>query len=226
MKFLGSISVLLALWAGVPTDLAFPDSRPTVDAWPSTDTPDPTVDSVRAELEAGRFWHASRILRARGADEPALTPPEVLLLARADAGWNNWDAVLTELEGADWLDLIGGGEGRLLVARALEALANPPDAALVDGNRLPELPCPARCVVKGDSKCLSIAAASIIAKVTRNRHMTELARHHPGYAWERNFGYGTPQHREGLASLGVTAHHRRSFKPIRKLLEESIESNT
>lgn len=114
----------------------------------------------------------------------------------------------------------------LAMARALEALANPPDAALVDGNRLPELPCPARCVVKGDSKCLSIAAASIIAKVTRDRHMTELARHHPGYAWERNFGYGTPQHQEGLARLGVTAHHRRSFKPIRALLEESIESNT
>jgi len=129
VKFLGSISVLLALWAGVPTDLAFPDSRPTVDAWPSTDTPDPTVDSARAELEAGRFWHASRILRARGADEPALTPPEVLLLARADAGWDNWDAVLTELEGADWLDRIGDGEGRLLVARALEAAERWDEAA-------------------------------------------------------------------------------------------------
>ena len=114
----------------------------------------------------------------------------------------------------------------LAMTRAFAALASPPDAALVDGNRLPELPCPARCVVKGDSKCLSIAAASIIAKVTRDRHMTELARHHPGYAWERNFGYGTPQHQEGLARLGVTAHHRRSFKPIRALLEESIESST
>ena len=129
MKFLGSISVLLALWAGVPTDSAFPDSRPAVDAWPSTDAPDPTVDSARAEFEAGRFWHASRILRARGADEPALTPLEVLLLARADAGWNNWDAVLTELEGADWLDRIGGGEGRLLVARALEAAERWDEAA-------------------------------------------------------------------------------------------------
>ena len=84
-------------------------------------TPDPTVDSARAEFEAGRFWHASRILRARGADHAALTPPEVLLLARADAGWQYWDGVLAELEGADWLDRIGGGEGRLLVARALEA---------------------------------------------------------------------------------------------------------
>ena len=146
MKFLGSISVLLALWAGVPTAPAVPDSRPAVYVPPSTedgrdaairsaavlvraDAPDPTVDSARAEFEAGRFWHASRILRARGADEPALTPLEVLLLARADAGWNNWDAVLTELEGADWLDRIGGGEGRLLVARALEAAERWDEAA-------------------------------------------------------------------------------------------------
>lgn len=114
----------------------------------------------------------------------------------------------------------------LAMTRALKALDNPPDAALVDGNRAPELPCPVRCVVKGDSKSLSIAAASIIAKVTRDRYMTELAAQHPGYAWERNFGYGTKQHQEGLARLGVTAHHRRSFRPIRKLLEESIESNT
>ncbi len=114
----------------------------------------------------------------------------------------------------------------LAMARALAALGRQPDAALVDGNRAPELPCPVRCVVKGDSKSLSIAAASIIAKVSRDRHMTELARAHPGYAWERNFGYGTKQHQHGLARLGLTAHHRQSFKPIRKLLEESAESNT
>ena len=147
MKFLGSISVLLALWAGVPTVPAFPDSRPAVGAPPYSkdgrdpairssaaflvhaDAPDPTVDSARAEFEAGRFWHASRILRGRGAEEAALTPPQVLLLARADAGWNNWDDVLAELEGADWLDRIGGGEGRLLVARALEAAERWEEAA-------------------------------------------------------------------------------------------------
>ena len=147
MKILGSISVLLALWAGVSTAPAVPDSRPAVYAWPSTedgrdaailssaafpvraDAPDPTVDSARAEFEAGRFWHASRILRGRGADEAALTPPEVLLLARADAGWNSWDDVLAELEGADWLDRIEGGEGRLLLARALEAAERWDEAA-------------------------------------------------------------------------------------------------
>ena len=126
MKFLGSISVLLALWVGVPTAPAFPDSAALL---VRADAPDQTVDSARAEFEAGRFWHASRILRARGADEAALTPPELLLFARADAGWNNWDNVLAELEGADWLDRIGGGEGRLLVARALEVAERWDEAA-------------------------------------------------------------------------------------------------
>jgi ribonuclease HII len=114
----------------------------------------------------------------------------------------------------------------LAMARAVAALARPPDAALVDGNRAPALPCRVRCVVKGDSLSLSIAAASIIAKVTRDRYMTELAARHPGYGWEHNFGYGTELHAQGLARLGVTAHHRRSFKPIQKLLEESAESKT
>ena len=112
----------------------------------------------------------------------------------------------------------------LAMARAVEALAQLPDAALVDGNRAPSLPCPVHCVVKGDTKSYSIAAASIVAKVTRDNYMTELAARHPGYSWERNFGYGTEKHRQGLARLGVTPHHRRSFAPIRKLLEESAES--
>lgn len=93
-----------------------------------------------------------------------------------------------------------------------------PDAALVDGNRLPELPCPAEAVVGGDGLSLSIAAASILAKVTRDRHMAVLARAHPGYGWERNQGYGTAEHRAALARLGVTPEHRRSFRPVREAL--------
>ena len=94
-----------------------------------------------------------------------------------------------------------------------------PDAALVDGNKLPELPCPAEAVVGGDGLSLSIAAASILAKVTRDRRMAALARVHPGYGWERNQGYGTAEHRAALARLGVTPHHRRSFRPIREALD-------
>ncbi len=102
--------------------------------------------------------------------------------------------------------------------RALDALAEAPDCALVDGNRLPELPCPAQAVVGGDGLSLSIAAASIIAKVTRDRCMARLAERYPGFGWERNAGYGTAEHRGALAGLGVTPHHRKSYAPIHKIL--------
>ena len=90
-----------------------------------------------------------------------------------------------------------------------------PGAALVDGNQAPALACPARTVVRGDGLSLSIAAASVVAKVTRDRRMEALARAHPGYGWERNRGYGTAEHRRALARLGVSAQHRRSFRPVR-----------
>ena len=102
----------------------------------------------------------------------------------------------------------------LAMRRAICALPSLPAHALVDGNRLPRLPCPATAVVKGDARSLSIAAASIVAKVTRDRIMGELARAHPGFGWERNAGYGTLEHRRGLARIGVTAHHRLSFRPV------------
>lgn len=104
------------------------------------------------------------------------------------------------------------------MAEALSALPARPGLALVDGNKLPLLPCPARAIVRGDAKCLSIAAASIVAKVTRDRLMVALARECPGYGFERHKGYGTPEHQRALARLGVTPHHRRSFKPIQLAL--------
>ncbi len=93
-----------------------------------------------------------------------------------------------------------------------------PDAALVDGTQLPELSCPARAVIGGDGRSLSIAAASIVAKVTRDRAMADLGRRYPGYGWERNRGYGTAEHRAALHRLGVSPEHRRSFRPIREAL--------
>ena len=95
-----------------------------------------------------------------------------------------------------------------------------PSLALVDGTHAPPLSCPVRTVIRGDSKSLSIAAASIVAKVTRDRLMVELSHRYPGFGWERNAGYGTAEHKEGLARLGITPHHRRSFKPI-KILSQS-----
>ncbi len=104
--------------------------------------------------------------------------------------------------------------------RAIADLAQTVDVALIDGNQPPALACQTISVIKGDSKSLSIAAASVIAKVTRDRIMERLAGTHPAYGWERNAGYGTKEHQEALATHGVTEHHRRSFAPIRKLLAE------
>ena len=107
----------------------------------------------------------------------------------------------------------------LAMKRALGNLNILPVRALIDGNIVPQgLPCAAECIIKGDSKVVSIAAASIIAKVTRDRFMTELAQIYPGYGWEKNFGYGVKQHQEALKKLGVTSEHRRSFKPIHNML--------
>jgi ribonuclease HII len=106
----------------------------------------------------------------------------------------------------------------LAMARAVEALGIVPGLALVDGNRPPPLPCPVRCVIKGDGKSLSIAAASIIAKVTRDRIMSDLAIRYPEFGWERNAGYGTAEHQAALARLGPTTEHRASYAPIKRLL--------
>jgi ribonuclease HII len=104
----------------------------------------------------------------------------------------------------------------LAMRRALAALPLPPDAALVDGNRAPAgLAFPALTLVKGDSLSLSIAAASIVAKVVRDRAMAQLDRRYPGYGWCRNAGYGTAEHLAALISLGPTPHHRHSFAPVR-----------
>lgn len=106
--------------------------------------------------------------------------------------------------------------------RAYLALGIDAACALVDGNRVPSLACPVRCVVRGDSSCLSIAAASVVAKVTRDRMMAELASDYPGYGWERNAGYGTAAHLDALRRLGATAHHRRSFAPVAAVLAAGV----
>ncbi|MEX1037159.1 MAG: ribonuclease HII [Sneathiella sp.] len=106
----------------------------------------------------------------------------------------------------------------LAMRRAVAALPCPPDIALVDGNRDPNLGISTRLIVKGDSLSLSIAAASIVAKVTRDRKMCTLAAEFPYYSWETNAGYGTAEHRKGLRDFGVTPQHRRSFAPIRALI--------
>ncbi|MGD9537582.1 MAG: ribonuclease HII [Alphaproteobacteria bacterium] len=109
----------------------------------------------------------------------------------------------------------------LAMCRAVEALGRAPARAIVDGNRLPALSCPAEALVGGDGKLLEIAAASIVAKVIRDRLMRDLAEAHPGYGWARNVGYGTAEHRAGIERLGLTAHHRRTWEPVRMFLQSS-----
>jgi ribonuclease HII len=110
----------------------------------------------------------------------------------------------------------------LAMERAVTGLLTNADHALIDGNMIPRaLPCSAEAVVKGDARCLSIAAASIIAKVTRDRIMVDLAQQHPGYGWEVNAGYPTPAHLRALLDFGITPHHRRSFKPVHNILYQA-----
>jgi len=103
--------------------------------------------------------------------------------------------------------------------RAIESCSCPPDLVLIDGNRVPkDWAWERQCVVKGDSKSVSIAAASILAKVTRDRLMKDLALEFPSYGWDENAGYGTPHHLDSLSRFGPTPHHRKSFAPVRNLL--------
>ena len=106
----------------------------------------------------------------------------------------------------------------MAMARAVRALSVAAEFALVDGNDAPPLPCRCDTLVGGDGRSVSIAAASIVAKVSRDRMMRLLHDDHPGYNWRSNKGYGTPDHYAGLKAHGVTVHHRRSFAPIRDIL--------
>jgi ribonuclease HII len=133
------------------------------------------------------------------------------LLACAEVGVG-----IASVEEIDRLNILRASH--LAMLRALESLA-PVCHALIDGNMIPRgIACRAEAVVKGDARCLSIAAASIVAKCVRDRIMVDLAQQHPGYGWERNAGYATPAHQSALRELGPTPHHRRSFAPVHNIL--------
>jgi ribonuclease HII len=156
----------------------------------------------------------SKLLSA--ATRVALVPE---IYAHADVGIGA--ATVEEIDGINILQatFLAMRRAHAALAAALgEAWGAAPVVALVDGNRAPGLDCPTETISGGDGLCASIAAASIVAKVTRDAGMTALAEAHPGYGWERNAGYGTPEHLQALGRLGVTAQHRRSFRPISELL--------
>ncbi len=112
---------------------------------------------------------------------------------------------------------------KLAMQRAVCNLSLQPDHILVDGNQLPAFSCPAHAIIAGDARSLSIASASIIAKVTRDRLMHSLSLTYPHYGWERNAGYGTAPHLKAMQQHGITPHHRRSFAPVKKLLLQKID---
>jgi ribonuclease HII len=113
----------------------------------------------------------------------------------------------------------------LAMRRAIDALPQPPAAALIDGNSAPaDLPCPVETIIDGDAHVACISAASIIAKVARDRMMGELCARFPGYAFSKHKGYGTPEHQRALAELGPCAIHRRSFKPVQAALDLRLAS--
>ena len=116
----------------------------------------------------------------------------------------------------------------LAMQRAVEALGFEPAWVLVDGNATPRWQRPSKAIVAGDAKCRSIAAASIVAKVTRDRLMARLGAAHPGYGFERHMGYSVPEHCSALTKLGPTIHHRRSFAPVAAFYEDvvAIEGET
>lgn len=110
----------------------------------------------------------------------------------------------------------------LAMTRAVEALGFEPAWVLVDGNATPRWQRPSKAVVAGDAKCRSIAAASIVAKVTRDRIMAEHAETYPGYGWETNRGYPTPEHIRAIEALGITPLHRRTFSKVRERVEQMV----
>ncbi|MBP8929765.1 MAG: ribonuclease HII [Paracoccus sp.] len=150
-------------------------------------------------------------------DSKKLSPKRREILAQEIMAGCDWAVGHASVEEIDALNILRASH--LAMCRALAGLRQRPDLALVDGNLLPrDLPMPGQAVVKGDARSLSIAAASLVAKLLRDRIMVDLAQQHPGYGWEVNAGYPTKAHRQALLDLGVTPYHRRSFKPVHNIL--------
>ncbi|KJV10689.1 ribonuclease HII [Elstera litoralis] len=185
--------------------------------------------------EVGRGPLAGPVLAAAAILDPARLPKELIGGLRdskklSAAKREGFAAALWAAQGSSVWAVVAAasvreidtynilGATHLAMRRALDRLPLRPVAALIDGNRAPKgLTLPHRCLVGGDDRSLSIAAASILAKVMRDRLMAQLARRYPAYGWEKNAGYPVAAHRAALQTEGLTPHHRRSFAPVRDL---------
>lgn len=179
--------------------------------------------------EAGRGPWAGPVVAAAVILNPHCTPAGIRdsktlsPKRRAEIAAALWKAarIGVGIASVEEIDRINIAQATLLaMSRAAANLPVAPSICLVDGVLKPRLSCQILTVVKGDAKSLSIAAASIIAKVTRDRMMDELAIDYPEYSWQRNKGYGVETHRAALRRVGPCAHHRRSFAPIRAMLRD------
>lgn len=133
-----------------------------------------------------------------------------------------WTVIFVEREEIDRINIFQAT--MIGMTRSLMGLSLAPQMALIDGNRLPRtLPCEARAIIGGDATEPAISAASILAKVSRDRHMHALDAEHPGYGFARHKGYGVPEHLDALGRLGPCAAHRRSFAPVKRWFEPEIE---
>ncbi|KGJ06636.1 RNase HII [Paracoccus halophilus] len=180
------------------------------------------VDEVGRGPLAGPVVAAAVILDPDGMpegmnDSKALTKKRRETLGAWVMANCDWAVGLASVAEIDEMNILRASH--LAMRRAIGGLRQRPCLALIDGNMLPDgLEVPGQAVVGGDARALSIAAASVVAKLWRDRIMVDLAQQHPGYGWERNAGYPTPAHRRALLDLGVTPHHRRSFAPVHKIL--------
>jgi ribonuclease HII len=160
------------------------------------------LDPARLPMALERSLDDSKKLSAAAREEIAARLQEIAIFALAGAS-------PAEIDQVNILKAT-----HLAMRRAVEGLAVAPMHALIDGNRPPVLPCPGTAIVKGDQKSLSIAAASILAKVERDKIMSQLATVHTVYGWERNAGYPTAEHLAAIRTHGITPQHRRSFRPV------------
>ena len=181
--------------------------------------------------EVGRGPLAGAVVAAAVILDPArpisgLTDSKKLSARRRDALFEvireqslAWAIGRAEVEEIDRINILQAS--LLAMERAVTALSLAAELALVDGNRCPRLPCPARAIIKGDLSEPCISAASILAKVTRDREMEQLEQQYPGYGFAGHKGYPTKVHLEALMRLGPSAVHRRSFGPVARLISES-----
>ena len=168
------------------------------------------VTAAAVVLDAGRLPDGLNDSKKLTAEQRDALLPEIMAAAEVSVGH-------ASVEEIDRLNILRAAH--LAMVRAFGGLSVPPDHLLIDGTMIPrDITCPASAVVGGDARCLTIAAASIVAKCARDAIMVDLAQQHPGYGWETNMGYGVAAHLEGLKRLGVTPHHRRSFRPVHNIL--------